>query len=161
MNAEDVLFYGHDFVHRNLGDVPESEWDTPNVCGWWSSKQIIAHLASFEWMLVDILDTFRGEAPGPTLTQMIELGGEGFNQVMVAARDAKSPAEVLSEYDLAFEKAHSLLKQIPLDVRRRVGTLPWYGDEYDLEDFLTYSYYGHKREHTAQINVFLDRLKRS
>ena len=43
--------------------------------------------------------------------------------------------------------------------RREPGTLPWYGPEYDLEDFIAYTFYGHKREHMAQVNVFLDTLK--
>jgi hypothetical protein len=47
-----------------------------------------------------------------------------------------------------------------LDRRRQNGALPWYGAEYDLEDFIAYSFYGHKREHTAQINVFRDALAR-
>ena len=31
--------------------------------------------------------------------------------------------------------------------------------DYSLDDFLVYSYYGHKGEHGAQINVFKDVLK--
>ena len=42
--------------------------------------------------------------------------------------------------------------------RRQAGLIDWYGAEYDLEDFLIYSYYGHKREHSAQIEVFKDLL---
>ena len=39
---------------------------------------------------------------------------------------------------------------------RQSGTLPWYGMEYALDDFLVYIYYGHKREHSAQIAAFRD-----
>ena len=41
---------------------------------------------------------------------------------------------------------------------REVGTLPWDGEDYALDDFLVYGYYGHKREHSAQIAAFRDRL---
>ena len=51
--------------------------------------------------------------------------------------------------------------KIPVEVLRRPGTLPWYGAQYALDDFIVYQYYGHKREHTAQINVFKDLLKQS
>ena len=30
--------------------------------------------------------------------------------------------------------------------------------EYSLEDFIVYTFYGHKREHSAQIAAFRDRL---
>jgi hypothetical protein len=40
-----------------------------------------------------------------------------------------------------------------------VGLLAWYGAEYDLEDVVAYSQYGHKREHGAQVNVYKDTVK--
>jgi hypothetical protein len=52
-----------------------------------------------------------------------------------------------------------LIRQIPLETRRKSGLLPWYGAEYDLEDYITYAFYGHKREHCAQIAVYRDTLK--
>ena len=39
MNASDVLHYGHDFVLRNLVDLPMEHWDTENVCGWWRKAE--------------------------------------------------------------------------------------------------------------------------
>jgi hypothetical protein len=33
-----------------------------------------------------------------------------------------------------------------------------YGKEYALDDFVVYMYYGHKREHGAQVAGFHDRL---
>ena len=48
----------------------------------------------------------------------------------------------------------------PRTRRREAGTLLWYGAEYDLEDYIAYTFYGHKREHMAQVNVFLDTVKR-
>jgi hypothetical protein len=32
--------------------------------------------------------------------------------------------------------------------------------EYALDDYIVYAYYGHKREHSAQIAVFRDLVKR-
>ncbi len=42
----------------------------------------------------------------------------------------------------------------------KYGTLPWYGMEYALDDFIVYTFYGHKREHSAQIAAFGDLLRR-
>jgi hypothetical protein len=53
-----------------------------------------------------------------------------------------------------------LITQIPPQTLRQPGTIPWYGAEYALDDLLVYMYYGHKREHSAQVGVFRDQLMR-
>jgi hypothetical protein len=50
------------------------------------------------------------------------------------------------------------LANIPAEKIREAGTMPWYGNEYALDDYLVYSFYGHKREHCAQIAVFRDQI---
>jgi hypothetical protein len=66
---------------------------------------------------------------------------------------------VLDEYLSAQAKTAELIETVPLDLRCKTGALTWYGAEYDLEDFLVYTYYGHKREHGAEINHFKSKLK--
>lgn len=157
MNAEDVLKYGHLTVVCAVSGLDEDYWDTPGVCGWWSVKNIIAHLASFELMLVDVLNGFVDGGPTAYL-DAFAAGGEMFNDSQVALRQNYSVGETMNEYDDAHERVTALIKQIPVDARRENGSLAWYGAEYDLEDFLAYSFYGHKREHCAQIAVFRDGL---
>ena len=65
---------------------------------------------------------------------------------------------MLAEYIDAYEQAAALLPEISPELRRQNGTLAWYGDQYDLDDFILYTFYGHKREHCAQISVFRDTL---
>ncbi len=158
MNAKDVLHYGHDFVTRNLVDLPMSHWDTENVCGWWSTKNIIAHLASFEDVLIEVLQGFLGGGPAPHLTAHNADPGK-FNDDEVAERKARTPAQVFDEYCARHAETMALIARIPAETIRQPGTLPWYGPDYSLDDFIVYQYYGHKREHTSQINVFKDLLK--
>jgi len=158
MNAKDVLHYGHTFVTRNLADLPMEYWDRQNVCGWWSTKNIIAHLASFEYVLIEALSGFQGGGPTPTLDAHNADPGK-FNDDQVAARQNRTPDEVFGEYQARHNDTLELIARIPDEVIRQVGTLPWYGPEYSLDDLIVYQYYGHKREHTAQINVFKDLLK--
>ena len=158
MNAMDILKYGHLTVLHTLEGVEEQHWTTPNVCGWWSTKDIIAHLASFEHMLVEILSGLLGDnGPTPYLAQMLE-DPERFNEVHVGTRQRLTPTEALAEYVETQTTTMALAGQIPTEMFRQNGALPWYGAEYDLDDFICYTYYGHKREHTAQINVFKDML---
>ena len=63
MNAVDILKYGHLTVLQTLDGFSESAWDTPGACGVWSVKDVIAHLASYEQVLVDVLTTFLGGGP--------------------------------------------------------------------------------------------------
>jgi hypothetical protein len=159
MNAIDILKYGHQTVLQSLEGLPESEWETGSVCGVWSVKNIMAHLASYEWLLVDVLNTFLGGDPTPYLEKVGAMDPDRFNDDEVGSRQGKTGLETLTEYTETQTKTMELAAQIPPETFRRVGTLPWYGTEYSLDDFLVYTYYGHKREHCAQINVFKDSLK--
>jgi uncharacterized damage-inducible protein DinB len=159
MNASDILKYGNNTVHQMLADLPQEHWETPNVCGWWSVKNIMAHLASFENLLLEVLRSFTNGGPTPYIDQVKSVGGQGFNEFQVDIRKNKSPAETLDEYDAAHAESMRLIAQISDEQRVRPGTLPWYGAEYALDDFIVYQYYGHKREHMAQIGVFKDTLR--
>ena len=157
MNAQDVLRYGHETVLAAVEGLPEKDWHIAGVCGVWSVKDIMAHLTSFEHVLVDVLRSFTGGVPTPTLQVFIKTFEE-FNDAQVEIRRHKTVDEVMQEYIKAYTQAAVLLPEIDLQLRRQNGSLPWYGDQYNLEDFIVYTFYGHKQEHCAQIGVFRDIL---
>jgi hypothetical protein len=158
MNVTDILNYGHQTLVRSVEGLPDSEWHKSGVCGVWSVKDIVGHLASYEHLLVEVLSSFLGSGPTPYMNKMAA-GLEQFNDNEVALRQDKSVAEVMAEYNETHAQVMGLARQIPAETFRQNGTLPWYGPEYDLDDFIVYSYYGHKREHSAQIAVFRDQNK--
>ncbi len=158
MNLEDVLKYGNNTVVQAISGLDEEQALVGGVCGWWSTRHVIAHLASHELALADLLDQFLGATDTPTLANFLSQGYT-FNDLEVDKRDGMSYADLVREYTDASVKVRTLAARIPLDVRRKTGSLPWYGDEYDLEDLVAYSNYGHKREHCAQIAVYRDTLK--
>ena len=157
MNADDVFRYGHFTVLGVVEGLDEADWETPGVCGVWSTKDVIAHLASYELATCDVFASLLGNAATPHLSALIA-DGEAFNTEQVGQRQGQSVAETLNEYIAAHERAAELLARIPLERRRQTGLLTWYGAEYDLEDLLAYMSYGHKREHSAQIAEFRYRL---
>ena len=61
MHPVDVLSYGNATVLRAVSDLPAADWDTAGVCGWWSVREIVAHLASFEHIPVSYthLDVYK------------------------------------------------------------------------------------------------------
>jgi hypothetical protein len=89
---------------------------------------------------------------------VLNWGGQ-FNESEVSRRKAKTIQDILTEFNDTHIQVMSLLVSIPSETLRQSGTLPWYGREYALDDVLVYMYYGHKREHSAQIAAFRDRLR--
>jgi uncharacterized protein (TIGR03083 family) len=158
MNAQDVLKYGHLTVLGAIDGLAEPDWERPGACGRWSVKNLIAHLASYELALVDILTGFTGGGPAPTLDAFHAAPTE-FNDRQVDQRCSQTAAQTLAEYREAHERATTLASRISDESWRQNGTLPWYGAEYDLDDVIVYMYYGHKREHCAQIALFRDHLQ--
>ena len=156
MNAPDVLKYGHYEVMNAVKDLPDANWMETGVCGVWSVRDIIAHLASYEHLLVEILSTFVDGGPTPTVEKFFALGPQGFNDEQVAERQSQSPEATFAEYQSTQTHTDELIVKIPLASLRQTGAIPWYGEEYDLEDIIAYSFYGHKREHCAQIAVYRD-----
>jgi hypothetical protein len=118
----------------------------------------MAHLASFEQVLAELLTSLEdASASTPTLELFISNTPE-FNNPQVALRKDHAPAQVLAEYQDWHQQVRELVRKLPAEKFKEVGILPWYGAEYDLEDFLIYTYYGHKREHSAQIALYKKRL---
>ncbi|HXV85861.1 MAG TPA: DinB family protein [Gemmatimonadales bacterium] len=154
MNLNDILKYGHQTVLDTVEGLPDADWERSGVCGVWSVKDIIAHLASFEHVLVDVLNSLGPGGPTPHLERF---GQEKFNDDEVAKRKGKTPAQVMAEYRETQARTMELAGRISAELARKPGTLPWYGAEYSLDDFVVYTYYGHKREHCAQIKLYRKR----
>jgi uncharacterized damage-inducible protein DinB len=156
MNAGDILKYGQGTALQAVEGLSADAWETSGVCGIWSVKEIIAHLASYELVLGDVLSGFTGGGPTPHLDAFKDFGA--FNDAQVALRQEKTAQAVLAEFAEAHARVRSHADRIPTETFRTPGTLPWYGAEYALDDFIVYAFYGHKREHAAQIAAFRDRL---
>lgn len=158
MNPVDILYYGHRTVLTTVQSFPSGEWYTPGAVGYWSAKDVIAHLASFEIPLAELLTSLVEACPTPNLEAFIQRGAD-FNDLQIEQRREMTLEQVLAEYRQAYEQAAAAAAKIPAGTWEREGLLPWYGAQYDLEDFIVYSYYGHKREHCGQIQTFSDRFK--
>ena len=155
MNINDVAEYGHQTVLQTVEGLPDEAWTQDGVCGVWSVKDIIAHLASFEHVLVDVVHTLADDEATPYLDAFAD---PDFNDAQVAKRSHLTPSAVMAEYVETQESAAALLAKIPPKRCREAGALPWYGEQYSLDDFVVYASYGHKREHCAQIKLFRKRL---
>ncbi len=156
MNATELLEKSNLLVIQTVDDLPETAWDIPGACGNWSVKDIIAHLASYEHIIVDVLSIFQKEQPTPYILQFLHQLDQ-FNKVEVEARKYETAQHVLDEYQDAQVEATSLLMQIPDEKVQERGTMPWYGEDCCLADFIN-RIYDHTREHCAQIARFRQSL---
>jgi hypothetical protein len=154
MNARDILFYGNRTLLASMERVPAQERTTQGVVGWWSARETMAHLAIFEEGLAQLLDSFLG-GPFPELLSNMD---SSKNDMLVAQKEGRTFDELLAEYQDAHTRVMERIVRITPEKLREVGTVPWYGDEYSLDDFLVYTFYGHKREHAARFEAFGDRL---
>lgn len=153
MNAIDILHYGHHEVLKGYEGLADGDWDRPGVTTHWSPRELLAHLASYELLLEDVLKSVLGRSPTRTLDAM-RTDRMGFNETHVAARRSHSREAILREYTAAHERVVELARQLGPERLREPGTIPWYGEHYALDDFIVYANYAHKREHAAQIRTF-------
>lgn len=158
MNTVDILMYGDRTLRSTLETIPQDRWLDQGVCGWWSVKDILGHLASYELWHGDVLQAAAGQAETPHLDEFKEQG-HTFNEVQVARRADHSASQVLDEYIAAHDRLMEAARAVPPESFVMNGTIPWYGNEYSIDDLLVYTSYGHKREHCAQIHVFKDRIR--
>ena len=157
MNISEVLQNSNLLVIRALDGLPEEEWDVPGACGDWSVKDIVAHMASYEHIIIDVINTFQGGEPTPAIDQWVHSRAT-FNAIEVESRKYATAQQVMDEFQGAQVEATSLIMQIPPERARQTGAMPWYGKEYSLADFISQAY-EHMREHCSQITLFHSRIK--
>jgi hypothetical protein len=158
MNVGDVLRYGDEMVVQAVEGLSEPEWLTPGVCGVWSAKDVVAHLAATELFILEALTSL--VAPGPTpRIDAFRTKDPTLNDREVARRREWPVARTLAEYTDTVRQVLQVAARVSPEMARRPGTLPWYGEEYALDDFLVYVSYGHKAEHCAQIGVYREQRK--
>ncbi|HXU85681.1 MAG TPA: DinB family protein [Verrucomicrobiae bacterium] len=153
MNPADVLMYGQRHIDELIDRLEPADWEAVAL-GTWTTKDLVGHLGAFEVRFVEILTTFLGEEPA---TGLMREPVETFNDDQAAIRHDWSSGAIVAEFREAHARATALVGRIPEDRWREVGTIPWYGPQYALDDLVVYLLYGHKREHAPQLEAVLER----
>jgi len=157
MNSSELLEKGHQMIIQVVDGLREVQWDVPGVCGEWSVKDIVAHLASYERVTLDVLNTFSGKEPTPYVLRFISQTQQ-FDDSEVEARKYATAQQVIDEYQDTQVQTISLLEQIPPEKVQQPGTMPWYQKDLSLADFIN-RMYEHTREHYDQIARFHDKVR--
>jgi hypothetical protein len=157
MDLKVLLGYAHGMVTRSIEGVEEYNRTEELACGVWSVRDVIGHLCTFKLYTGDVISTFTGNTDTPYL-DLMRRQGENFGEAQVASRKYYSYEENLLEYNIAHARMMALLARIPEATLGRAGTLPWYGLEYALDDFIFYTDFGHQIEHASQLALLRDRV---
>jgi hypothetical protein len=152
LNALDVLMYGQRPIRATIDRFGPGEWERIAL-GVWTAKDLVGHLGAFEARFADQLAPFAG---APVESELPAADPRTFNDDQAAIRAAWPFGQVVAELLDAHERVMRLAAAIPADVWREVGTIPWYGPEYSLDDLVVYQQYGHKREHGPQLEAVLE-----
>jgi uncharacterized protein (TIGR03083 family) len=153
VNPIDVLRYGRRDVDALIDRLRPDDW-TAIALGTWTTKDLVGHLGAFEVRFADILAIALGASPD---TDLVRADPATFNDDQAAVRRDWTVADVVTELRDASDRVAERAARIPADRWVEVGTIPWYGPQYSLDDLVVYSMYGHKREHAPQLEAVLDR----
>jgi hypothetical protein len=156
MDLNGLLDYAHGFVIKSTTGLAETNRLEELACGIWSVRDVLGHLCSFKLLTADVVSTFSGNTDTPYFHEWLTNNPDNFGENQVAARQAVSFETNLAEYNAAHQRLMSLLAQVPEAEIHRPGTLPWYGLQYALDDFLLYTDFGHQIEHGSQLALLRD-----
>jgi hypothetical protein len=157
MNAKVLLQKSHRIIVNAIEALPEADWYLPGVAGDWSVKDVLAHMASYELVLLESLKALIDNSPAPTAMRS-SADPLAFNDTEIARRRGRSAQSVWGEYEGTHLANLKLIARVPAQRLRVPGLLEWFGEDRDLEDFITHKIYGHKREHGTQIQIFKEQL---
>jgi hypothetical protein len=152
MNTLDVLRYGQRTIRSTVDRYTPDDWGRIAL-GVWTAKDLLGHLGAFEVRFADQLAPFAG---APVESDLPSADPRTFNDDQAAVRKDWPVDRVMAEFLEAHERVMRLGALISPEVWREVGTIPWYGAEYSLNDLVVYQQYGHKREHDPQLAAVLE-----
>lgn len=152
MNAIDVLTYGQRTLVGTIERYRPGDWSKVAL-GVWTAKDLLGHLGAFEVRFADVLAAFVG---APVESGLLDTDPRTFNDDQAAIRAGWTIERVMEEFLSGHERLMSHARAIPAERWREIGTIPWYGAEYSLDDLVVYQMYGHKREHDPQLSAVLE-----
>jgi hypothetical protein len=153
MQTLDVLMYGQRTIRSTIDRYGTDDWGRIAL-GVWTAKDLLGHLGAFEVRFADQLAPFVG---AQVESDLPSADPRTFNDDQAAVRKDWPVEKVMAEFLEAHERVMLHAKAISSEVWREVGTIPWYGPEYSLNDLVVYQQYGHKREHDPQLSAVLER----
>ena len=154
MNHLDILRFGQRDIDGLIDRFDAAGWGAIAL-GTWTAKDLVGHLGAYELRFAEVLELFTDQQPSTALTRLPQ---STFNDVQAAIRADWPVDAIVAELRDAHRRVMDLAPLIEPERWREVGTIPWYGPEYALDDLVVYTMYGHKREHAPQLEAVLEHV---
>ena len=154
MNPLDILRFGQRDFDGLIDRLERAHWGAIAL-GTWTAKDLVGQLGSYEVRFVEVLQSFTGDEPA---TDLIGQPLATFNDDQAAIRRDWAVDAIVAVLRDAHRRVMELVPRIAADRWREVGTIPWYGPQYALDDLVVYTMYGHKREHAPQLEAVLEHV---
>lgn len=128
------------------------------MCGSWSVKNIVGHLTSYEWVLVDVFKENLADEPAPILTTCARRIPRCLTMRRSPGGSSNccgSPCRVQRSLCCRAGACSAGIGRVA--AHGRSPAFVWHGLCDQQPDRV--QYYGHRREHMAQVNILRDRLR--
>lgn len=136
-----------------LSSASAATLERKGLVGQWSIKNVLAHLAAWELVTVQVLSERLETGKTPEIMATINADQDAWNAFQVDEVEDLSPDDQLVE----FEWTRSLLLQYlaSLDDATLAKAKPWSGWDGTVADYVLDAIAGHERTHAEQVRAAL------
>jgi hypothetical protein len=153
VNPHDILKYADRTFRSAIGSLEPDDWRRV-VAGVWTPKDVVGHVTTIHLLSVNAIAALAGREA--LVAEQGLADDVDYNMSQAAVRDSWPVERVIGEYETVASELEAMARNLNADTWRRVGTIPWYGAEYSLEDYIVYRVYGHVREHATHLGMATD-----
>lgn len=151
----------HEKLKKLVESLPEAKVLMSNTLGEWSIKDIVAHLAAWNWEAIDEVDrVLKDEATWPARYED-KAGEDDFNRKQVEKRKTLNWQKVLKDFDNSFWKQIERMEQLSEEEWRHQSRNQTWSDGTPVTVYSLFAYEyegeGHEGGHAVQIKRFLDK----
>jgi hypothetical protein len=138
-------------LEKSLSALTEEEMTKPGIVGAWSIKDILAHLAAWEQLLLDWYQAgIQGRTPAKAPVGMSRKAMDALNQEIYERNRQRSLDDVLTCFRTSYQQVLATIEAIPNDDIFAHGKFAWTG-RLTLADYITGNTCNHYAWARAQI----------
>ncbi len=160
---KEALLADLDEVHRDLLErvqgFTQADFERPRSVGDWSVKDTFAHIAFWNWEAIRAIDmALQGELPAPYLVSEAET--QEVNAREQLARKDVPLHRVMDDFRRSHKSLTGLIERTPERELGKSGPQRTSSGEPANAAWVAHVVVDHYREHTLQLNEFLERRAR-
>ncbi len=101
----------HQQISAVIQQITPEQAEKPDILGYWSAKQILAHLIGWQSKAIEVIEGVRDNVEVETPTD-----DDAFNAIEVAKREGESWDELKQEFEQTYRELVALVELLPDDI---------------------------------------------